>query len=455
MKFFIDAVRSLLLVVLIIALMLTAFQIYAFETLYPNGISLVAVQNAIDDLSISAFTTLSNETTTYNLERYLWPSSLVALTDGGNRAIYYDSDINKGTIDSATKYFAKILSEGQKEEVAAEEFSAALLSEGLLLDLGRELPLDTLTMLTSSQEGESVLARELFLTLFEGEVHLYNPSDIGTRYVFAEEGLTRTFDDFIELVSEAYDAKTVDIGIVDVEELLNPAVLATSSAPYPVIISYNPLYTDESTVATYVLEGALAPFNYNISSPRRDEGEDGSIVFVENYSSITLYPSGTLEFRASDTTRGLPLSTYVNPQSGTYTTLDLIAGAYTFLDSLLPQTTGAPMGTLRLHSAAYNEEQDSVDLYFEYCVNGISVVSDEPPVHIVYTEGYFSYVSILFKSYINSGEIYYSSNIAPYLSFAAHDGHGGRRFASFVYADDGSVTDEIIYPNFIFWDSIS
>lgn len=113
----------------------------------------------------------------------------------------------------------------------------------------------------------------------------------------------------------------------------------------------------------------LKAFGYNTTNLRKNVNLDNSIVFVENYSSVTMHPDGYLEYRSIDDTKGINLGTGVNS-----TFYDSFIDCIEFVNNIWDTACSELNMDINLSSVNV-EGNNSFKLTIDYYANGMEVVS--------------------------------------------------------------------------------
>ncbi len=464
-----EFLKSIVLLLLICTTVLFSMQILLFDRMYPHNTGLVS---SIISLAYDFRETTETGGVLEVSERDLWASSVAYLSEEGDSVVYFDGIQGAARVFSASLAAAEIMAQGER---TFEEGGTLALSEHsiLVLDLGREMTSGMFLSLSGAESREGEVLRRMVIELNgEGSSLVYQTEEGLVRYdsesVTANEvreiarlvsvsdgSLPAYVEGKLDVVYGAEDEGTPEISegqAVEMAELqegsqeelqegtspFEPLVEATdfngikggiaigiegsdvgSVAVMPYATSHskvtanNPIFDDDGGSEFNELQSALAAFDYSISTLRRDEEADGTLVYVENHSNLRIATNGTLIYTASEPRRGLPLTKWLEgePTEG-YTAYDVVKAGYALIDSFTPLLTGAPSGGLRYTGALYDEEEEELHIYYDYVVSGIPVrlPSERHGAVLTYSGGYFVSADIIFRSYRAESSAYYPAS---------------------------------------------
>lgn len=149
-------------------------------------------------------------------------------------------------------------------------------------------------------------------------------------------------------------------------------LLSISRTQYNTLYSINPVFSKANNeFETDTVNAILKNFDFNINTVRKYPEQDGSIVFVENYGSIKIHPSGYFEYRAITPDKGikLPISDNANYNEVFTASLNFVTDLWT---SVVPQSEL----NLSLTSDITDKNSKTVDFTMNYYVNGTLIRDD-------------------------------------------------------------------------------
>ncbi len=150
-------------------------------------------------------------------------------------------------------------------------------------------------------------------------------------------------------------------GGVEQKVVMDPLLMISprNGASVPVVGS-NPITSETDT------EALLSAFNYRERGVNRYTGADGTLHFVENYGSISIYPDGLVEYYAVDAQKGVQVLPAENAPATLY---DSLNGAVTFAakvwQSLVPDMPFDALVSSDLVENAAGDYTFTLDYYYE------------------------------------------------------------------------------------------
>ncbi len=446
MKRVYELIKSILLGLLVCSMLVMSMQALIFERLYPYNTGVFSsLRSFYDDLRKSAATAQESSVA----ERDLWASSVTLLQPEGDEVLYFSGQTAATQISAVTEIAAEVISTGVRTSEEGD-FSALLQDGSLLLDLGRELTVGMFENLCgyAGMQGDPV--RRMVLTVTDGGRRLsFESGDRIITYVSTSTGA-----DGITTAAEAIHRSGLT-GPVLVEGrtlLVGAKAGSLSAVPGETKLlranAANPMFDAEGTVQVSALQSALAAFDYSVSTLRRDVEEDGTLVYVENYSNIRISPAGVLIYSAAEPRRGLPLTKWIPaPSVEGYTAYEVIKAGYALLDAFQPAMTGSPGGGLRYTGGVWSDAEDELTLCYDYVFAGIPVrlAGGEHAVTLVYAGGYFTGAKIHFRTYAEEQLPYYPATVSKMIELAAIGTGEAPTGYDLVYNDGG---DGVLLPRY-------
>lgn len=446
MKRIFELNKSILLGLLVCTTLLMSMQTLIFERLYPYNTGVFSsLRSLYSDLRKTAGTAQESSVA----ERDLWASSVTLLQQSGDEALFFSGQAAANQISAVSELAAKIISSGTRS--AEEGNFAALMADGsLLLDLGRELTVGMFENLSgyAGRQGDNI--RRMVLAADEKACSLSFESGSGViTYVSVSV-------DPSELTSaaEAVRRSGLTVPVLVEGRMLSvgakPGSLSAKPGETKLLraLAANPVFGADGTVQVSSLQSALAVFNYSVSTLRRDVEEDGTLVYVENYSNIRISPNGTLLYSAAEPRRGLSLARWIPDTSEEgYTAYEVIKAGYALLDAFQPAMTGSPGGGLRYTGGVWSDTEDTLTLCYDYVFAGIPVrfAGGEHAVTLTYAGGYFIGAKIHFRTYAAEQQPYYPAAVGKMFELAEISAGKQPTGFEFVYIDGG---DGILLPRY-------
>lgn len=227
------------------------------------------------------------------------------------------------------------------------------------------------------------------------------------------------------------------LGLGD-EQRLPDSVLSTR-----VLWGANPLAGEEGGAHR---DSLLKVFSIRSANPQV-ENSDGSTVYIENFSTLKLWPQGRVEYRVTgEAQRGISILSAQNSSDGVLSVKEMVEGVYALLGKLDKKLLGGDALGVNLGFAGmgYNSQEQSYVLRFRYQCDGVEVYQSEMeeysgyPVEVEVREGYITRVELLTRTYTDSGIA--APNLRPETVLAAfagrqQAGQGGE--LRLMYLDEG------------------
>ncbi len=317
---------------------------------------------------------------------------LLVVTNGGDRAVYYNSDASYAPYyEAVNTFFKATLSREDKvmmsTAVDEEEWYAVLRNDEILDTKSIYISYGTVfsphlfaqvigTEHTWLEKHATALSEFIVAPIGDtGEdVLLYvrdqSGGEVTKFYIHYPEkaalysvisGMTEDLGYSYAFELNLHDSHIGIGGGVEQKVVMDPLILisprSTESVP---VEGTNPVENATDTAAL------LSVFGYRASGVNRHTGTDGTEYFVENYSSIHISPSGFLEYVAVDADKGVNI---LPAASGTETVYDALNGAVGFAarvwESLVPDRPFDALVSSDLVESETGEYVFTLDYYYE------------------------------------------------------------------------------------------
>ena len=405
-----EAAKTALLIALILSTILLSGKLWVYDRLYDgNAAAIQTIQSVLSAFGLDFLAERldapgSQSEVTDTPERYLYPSS-VSLLGETLRSTAYSTDSTVQVYPVIRELIGTLIA-GQPAQIDTP-FEELLEGEGVLVDFGRWMSFDTLAALSGGERPvrDGLGARHLLLRPEQDGLRLLAQDDrTGAVWEFTggveqlesfEQNLLRLSDSGLFLPATLYTGGQGRLGAYVFPN-------AQGSLPGRILIE-NPIFDGELNAAAS--KDVLKVFGYNAGTLRRDTDPDGTTIYVENYSSLRISPEGELRYRASQITKGIPVSRYVGKQDiSEYSYDEVLLAAYRFVDSFQSGIVGGDGADLRFTESWFDAQDNSLVLCFDYVSEGISLelVSggvSQSAVTLRYQNGYFTSAQMLFRSF--------------------------------------------------------
>lgn len=390
-----EKIKTAILLVSIFSTVILALNVWFGSGIWPHGYNFFV---SLKDRAF--FSRLFQKEQPYEspMESLAKPQKLV-VTNGGNRAVYYNSDVSYAPYFEETKAFFNAVLQDETAvsivtEVDKEEWYDVLRNDELLdtrslyieyktaFSTGLFAKITGITSTWLANKAESV--REFILApVGEGteEVLLY-VRDYSTGKIIKCYVHYKNADSLYQKIanmgenanySYAFELNLHDSGAgiggeAEQKVVFSPLILISPrSAEGIAITAQNPIRKDMD------MDVLLSVFNYKERALNRYTEPDGTIHFVENYGSVTIYPNGVLEYYALDAEKGIAI---LPEKEGAATLYDSLNGAVRFAErvwkSLMPDQ---PFDAL-VSGDLVEKGGGSYTFTMDYYYKGTSVITD-------------------------------------------------------------------------------
>lgn len=324
------------------------------------------------------------------MENLAKPRMLV-VTNGGSRAVYYNSDASYAAYFDAVNAFFKtaladetlvfmstVVGEDEWYDVLRNDeildtrsiyisygtaFSPRLFAQVIGIERtwleSRTDAVRELILAPVGDTGEDVL---LYVRSADGTVskfYINYPQKAALYSIISGMDENQGYSYAFEL--NLHDSMVGIGGGVEQKVVMDPMLLISPrSTESAVITGTNPIASKTDA------DALLSVFDYRERGVNRHTGADGTIYFVENYGSISIHPDGLVEYYAVDEQMGVNI---LPAEGGTASLYDALNGAVLFADrvwkALVPDQ---PFDALLSSDLVENENGEytfTLDYYYE------------------------------------------------------------------------------------------
>lgn len=321
-------------------------------------------------------------------------ASLPGETRTGRCGLQYDQAAVDGVFQQVAGMLVETMSSaGEPEKVTRSQWEQALTTPpSICFDFQGEIPLSVLSGWLAGEEMTIETAvRRLVLTTWEDGVALYYQD--------------RADGSYYRCLSEVANGQHLAEALVSLQDngaryafeseqydRLDPDTLLTEPVPTPVVYqARNPLSGDQSA-----LEQIMTALELPVNSSSFYSVGDERVARIGG-DNLRLSGSGVLEFHVEDGSALFPVSA-----QGEETSLFEVVER---CRQLAAATVGAGAGQARLYLTGVREDDNGLEVAFDYCLNGIPVHLEEGPAAWFRVEdGYITRFVLRYRSYTDSGE---------------------------------------------------
>ncbi len=464
-----EKAKTGILILLIICSFVLSARVWFSRELWPNGYnSFLALGD--DFLFSNLFKKGEYSIPIDNLSK---PQKIV-VTAGENRSVYYNSDRLFDTVHSGIKKcFVAVLSDElcvmRKAVVDEAEWYSVLRNDEILdtRSLYTEYSLSFTPTIFGQVLGventwldEPGKVREFILAPLEEESLLFYVRDGSDnsiykyyiRYPEIQELVTTiqnysandessnysyAFELNLDAAASSPDEPVIQKVVLDSLVLVSPNQTNTA-----VITSKNPLEDK------YRTDHLLEVFDYNTAPINTYEDTSGIKYFVENYSSLKIYPNGMVEYSAVEDTKGLNLFEDSDAKPTLYESLNKAVNfAEKVWDSIMPGASFNVLVTSDLTEDGGSEYRFTLDYYVEGTPISVNLSDGtKSAVEIVMKNGVMTKYRHLIRSYERTEQTKENLSMVSALD-SIFDSFSGKETQTLInniflsYVEDGSDTE--------------
>ncbi len=309
----------------------------------------------------------------------------------------------------------------QYDKVSTDEFYTALTAKSVYLRYPTEYDSSLFSYLLGT--GDTAVADQIssirnIVISTNGYIYI---EDSESRDIFRykslldTENLTLAIDECAEnitgnapVINYAFDLG-FDKAFATQKTVLSPMIpIYSESFSVETVYSENPLKSSGGINEATVSE-ILPLFGMNPNSLRRYTEVDGTLVFVENSSTLKISESGYLEYKATTKEDGVSL------RKNTSSKYDIVASLGSFVDNI--NLASGSNATIKISSKLTAKELDSgiFSVSLDYIVNGIPVVfkSNDVAISMTVTDGRITEYRQHLMEFKKSGE---NSEVQNYIT---------------------------------------
>lgn len=387
-----EKIKTIILLLLIAGSIFLSVTLWFGDGLWPSGYSFI--------------TALKNETFLASIFRRDTPDSIpmdnlakpqkIVVTNGGNRAVYYNTDASYSLYYTSAKDFLSVVLTNESsymhtEIVPNEEWYEVLRNDELLdtksiyvdysVSFTPKLFAQVTGIKTTWLENAVTSVKEFIIAPVDGsagesllyvkdsnngEIHKYYMNYSGTEsLVSAVSSLTENMNYSFAFELNLHNSETgLGTGIVQ-KVVMEPLTLISSQQTESYVI--------ESSLPDIDTTALASVFDYRTKTLNRYTDSTGTEHFIENYSSLNIYSDGLIEYYAVDAKKGLNL---FGENESNKTLYECLNRAISFSEKVWATTmSGVPFDVL-ITSDLLETSESTYFFTLNYYYDGITVVTD-------------------------------------------------------------------------------
>lgn len=381
-----ESIKTVVLTLLIISSIGLALNIWVGEKLWSDGYNFFS---SITKNFLSIGNGNSNSSGSLSKEKLALPKSLI-INNPPKRGIYYESSLEYDKMINDVKQILILALESPAFEAAsAEQWNSAIKSKSIfvsypvvydvsiitdILGIGKtNLDFKTVKHFVISKNDD--IPTKLTVYIKDSEEDNYKKCVIDYdnklfdailgKYAINSSGLL-PFSFELNFDKKAADAAHQKV-------VIDPYVsLSITNTINEAISPGNPIYNENTGEYNEdKINAVLRSFNFNQSNMKKHLETDNSIVYVENYGTIKIFPTGLVEYKAISADKGIELSSSDNIDfNKTFTsTLNFVTDLW---NAVVPESEI----NLGISSDIINKNSKQFSLNMNYYHDGILIRDD-------------------------------------------------------------------------------
>ncbi len=396
MKYRKELAKNAVLALLICSSLLLFFRIWYVEKLWPGGYNFFANWGIGRILSYSGSSWQDNKNTDITAQSMMGPSTIIFQSGGKRYTIGRNDALYTPVSEDVTKAIGGILN-AEKPQIMpnTNEWFDALKGKSIYIKYGNNYDADLWLKSTG-------LSFEAFAMVETVRDIILLPKDSGSQwpvmYVRTENSeiykilypeLSSVIPDIIQKYTAVLPARNAlfsfELGVdkirntpndgIALKVLVEPHLLVELSEAlvFKISTSLPDALKKQQSVDVIYLENILNTFGFKQGAVQHYVEADNTILFVDNYATLKLYPAGIIQYEAIEDDKGLELFKYNGEPSTAFFVNTLLSSAQ-FASAVMKvtETTGAQ---IYLESDITKKNSNGrFDLAFGYYVSGRPVI---------------------------------------------------------------------------------
>ena len=391
-----DSITSVILICLIISSVALTFKIWFSEELWPDGYNFfVTTEKIMSLLPFGNDESDNNDAVAPLHESMFMPEKIVVAKSSGIRTIYSGSEDDFILIHEFSKSILNNLftSQPEKVQVAATEYCDTIKNSSVFVEYPVDIPLKVIGHLCEVNDSvvfSDILTINGFVTVPGNNgcyVYMRDTSN-GNVFRYSVEYDAQELNNTINKYASdngsfmsAYELGFYKREDIEIEQPLSfdPFVFidtTNENSESAIIRGINPFdKTDLSVISLDAINSIILAFGYNPNTIRRYTDSDGTLVLIEDYSTIKLHRTGILEFTTTTPKKGIDMQIHSDSSGSPQNVLDTIDSLTEILGGVWSALGMEQMPDIRFSSDVTDNYSDYA-LSFDYRLNGYPVILD-------------------------------------------------------------------------------
>lgn len=392
-----DKIASVALILLVACSVILTVKIWVSEELWPDGRNFfINKEKFISCLPFINEEKLEPAAVAPLHETVFKPSSIAVSVPGTGSSIYSGGDDKSfSELNALSKKVLSVLFKNEESgtEVSLGEYYDTLKSRSVMVKYPVSLPAKVvghMCEVNSSPVFSDVSSIKDFSVIpdsaSDDAVLVYMHDSVKKAVLkYRVSGCRNDFDEAVSAYSKggnkfvsAYELGFYksDIG-VEQRVVFDPLVFIDTSSERPetaVIAGKSPFDRSEpSELGIDSINSFISAFGYNPNSVRRYTDKDGTLVFVENYSTIKLDKNGILEYTTTTPEKGINMQIHSEIPDNPQNVLDAVDSVSEILGNVWAALAAGELPDVRLSSPVTDNYSD-YKLNFDFRYNGFPII---------------------------------------------------------------------------------
>lgn len=431
-----DRIASVILICLVVSSVFLTVEIWFSEELWPDGYnSFINPQNILSRLPFVGDNAGDTEAVAPLHETMFMPERIIATESISKRAVYSGNNDQFIALNDFAKTLLRQLfltEDPEKENISAVDYCDTIKGNAFLVEYPAKLPVKVLGHICEVNDSP------VFSDVSAVSRYIAVPGDNCCYIYMYDEAsgdfikYTVSFDNTVlyTVISEhaifgsnfmtAYELGFYKRDDVNIEQKLtfSPFVIIDTSnteTESMVISGINPFdrLDSPSSLSLEAIGGIVSSFGYNHNTIRRYTDKDGTLVLVEDYSTIKIYPSGILEFTTTTPKKGINMQINSGSSASPQNILDTVDSLTEILSGIWQAMEMDNLPDIRLSSDItdnYSDYSLSLDYrYGEYPVI-LSYGDMGHAIELKIKDNLLVSLKVCIREYISTGE--FSENLS-------------------------------------------
>ena len=383
-----DRIASVILICLVLSSAFLTVKIWFSEELWPDGYnSFINPQNILSHLPFVGDGAGESKAVAPLHETMFMPERIITTESISKRSVYSGNNDQFVALNDFAKAMLRTLftdETAEKTYISAIDYCDTIRGNAFLVEYPVKIPIRILGHLCEINEsgvfGDISSVRRIIAVPGDKMCFIYIHDEDKNAFI----KYTVDFDSSVlmAVIKEhaltggnfltAYELGFYKRDDVDIEQTLtfSPFVIIdTSNSVHEtsVISGINPFDSlqNPSSLSLESISGIVSSFGYNYNTIRRYTDKDGTLVLIEDYSTIKLYPSGILEFTTTTPKKGINMQINSGVTASPQNILDTVDNITEILDGIWKSMDMASIPDIRLSSDVTDNYTD-YNLCFDY-----------------------------------------------------------------------------------------